>query len=368
MTDFSYLRVQRTTFKVSDFLAWAQSDRLELNPYYQRHSVWRKSAKSLLIDTIMRGLPVPIIIIRDRVDLKSKLTTREVVDGQQRIRTVLTYLGYRPSNYIENENSDNWKPFTVLKAHNRQLAKASTFDSLSKKQKGQFLDYEFPAHVLPTDIDDGTVLKIFTRLNSTGLKLSTGELRNASFHGPFAELVKDLAHSNVHRWREWGVLSDTEISRMGEIDLVADLCITAAKGEIYSNTTQNMNNFYKLLEERDEWEFADAMKERFDVVIEQLNRVFDDNLKNGILSNRIIFWALWTVVYDYMYGLTTPLSTNQKPSPVPTNTTGKLHKIQKTLANRKALPVELVEAIGRASANVARRKIRFEYLKSSLSW
>ena len=368
MEDFSYLRVQRTTFKISDFLAWARSDRLELNPYYQRRSVWKHPAKSLLVDTIMRGLPVPIIIIRDRLDLKSKSITREVVDGQQRIRTVLTYLGFMPSSHAMNGNSNDWKSFTVLKAHNKDLAEVSTFDSLSENLRRRFLDYEFPAHVLPNDTDDGTVLKIFTRLNSTGVKLTPAEERNAEFHGPFATLVKELALTNVHRWRDWRILTDNDISRMVEIDLAADLCITAAKGEIYSNSKANINRFYQSLEDKVEWKFAHVMHKRFDTVIDQLNHVFDDDLKNGILTNRTMFWALWTVVYDKMYGLETPLSADRKPATLPHNTAKKLHDIQRTLNDRESLATDVLQAISKSSTDLKRRKIRFEFLKSSLSW
>lgn len=368
MEDFSYLRVQRTTFKISDFLAWAQSDRLELNPYYQRRSVWRHPAKSLLIDTIMRGLPVPIIIIRDRLDLKSKSVTREVVDGQQRIRTVLTYLGFIPVRYAENGAPDDWKSFRVLKAHNNDLAKAGTFDSLSENLRRRFLDYEFPAHVLPNDTDDGTVLKIFTRLNSTGVKLTPAEERNAEFHGPFATLVKELALTNVHRWRDWRILSDNDISRMVEIDLAADLCITAAKGEIYANSKTNINNFYKSLEDKIEWEFANPLHVRFNNVIDQLDRVFDDDLKNGILTNRTIFWALWTAVYDRIYGLKTPLNVDRRPASLPSNTTRKLHELQRILSNRETLTPDVSQAISRSSTDLEKRRIRFDFLKSSLSW
>lgn len=368
MEDFSYLRVQRTTFKISDFLAWAQSDRLELNPYYQRRSVWKHPAKSLLIDTIMRGLPVPIIIIRDRLDLKSKSITREVVDGQQRIRTVLTYLGFIPIRHAENGASDDWKSFTVLKAHNKDLAKAGTFDSLSENLRRRFLDYEFPAHVLPNDTDDGTVLNIFTRLNSTGVKLTPAEERNAEFHGPFATLVKELAFTNVHRWRDWRILSDNDISRMMEIDLAADLCITAAKGEIYANSKTNMNNFYKSLEDEIEWKFANALHGRFNTVIDQLNRVFDDDLKNGILTNRTIFWALWTAAYDRIYGLKTPLDVDVRPAVLPSNTTRKLHEVQKILNDKESLTPDVVQAISRSSTDLKKRIIRFDFLKSLLSW
>src|SRR4051812_21042272 len=55
----------RTLYTVSDFVTWYKEGSLILNPDFQRRSVWKPGAKSFLIDTIMRGLPIPIILIRE---------------------------------------------------------------------------------------------------------------------------------------------------------------------------------------------------------------------------------------------------------------------------------------------------------------
>ena len=57
--------IQRTQFKVSDFVNWYRSNELELSPIFQRRSVWPTGAKSFLIDTVMRGLPIPAVILQE---------------------------------------------------------------------------------------------------------------------------------------------------------------------------------------------------------------------------------------------------------------------------------------------------------------
>lgn len=85
--------IQRTTFKVSDFITWYKNNTLTLDPKFQRRSVWNPKSKSFLIDTIIRGLPIPVIILRDRkTNLETYLPTKEVVDGQQRLRSVITFI------------------------------------------------------------------------------------------------------------------------------------------------------------------------------------------------------------------------------------------------------------------------------------
>ena len=87
------LDISKTNYKVSDFLTWQKAGSLILSPSFQRRPVWESGAKSYLIDTVVRGLPMPIIFLREQ---KSNLTTfepkREVVDGQQRIRTLVSHI------------------------------------------------------------------------------------------------------------------------------------------------------------------------------------------------------------------------------------------------------------------------------------
>src|SRR4051794_26478719 len=80
-------------YRISDFLEWHKENKLVLNPTFQRGSVWPPAARSYLIDTILRELPMPKIYFRTTVDLLTKRTVREVVDGQQRLRAIIEFAG-----------------------------------------------------------------------------------------------------------------------------------------------------------------------------------------------------------------------------------------------------------------------------------
>ena len=76
-------------YRISDFVEWHKEKRLNLNPDFQRGSVWSPGARTFLIDTILRQLPVPKVYLRTNIDVATKKTVREVVDGQQRMRAIL---------------------------------------------------------------------------------------------------------------------------------------------------------------------------------------------------------------------------------------------------------------------------------------
>ncbi len=50
-------------YKVIDFLNWSQSNQLITNPHYQRNLVWPDKAKSYLIDSLLKGYPIPHIFL-----------------------------------------------------------------------------------------------------------------------------------------------------------------------------------------------------------------------------------------------------------------------------------------------------------------
>jgi hypothetical protein len=157
----------------------------------------------------VRGLPIPIIILREqRTDLSSLEPRREVVDGQQRIRTLFSYVD--PTLLPDFKPSQD--AFTVRPIHNEEIA-GKAFSDLSPQMQHNILDYEFSVHILPAGTDDREVLQIFSRLNATGIKLNYQELRNAEFVGEFKTSMYELASEQLFRWRKWGVFTEYNIAR-----------------------------------------------------------------------------------------------------------------------------------------------------------
>ena len=113
------LNVAKTVYKVSDFLSWQRNGSLVLSPSFQRRPVWSHASKSYLIDTVVQGLPIPIIFLREQTDLKTLEPIREVVDGQQRLRTLLAFIEPGSLGKAYNPRIDD---FTIQKAHNKELA------------------------------------------------------------------------------------------------------------------------------------------------------------------------------------------------------------------------------------------------------
>ncbi len=195
---------QLETFAVSDFLEWHRSRRLDLNPHFQRRSVWNAQAKTMLIDTILRGFPIPKVYIRSKIDTQTQIAYREVVDGQQRLRAILDFA----SNKLTLGRRAN--EFAGL-----------TYDELSDSFQQTFLSYTVAVEHL-FNASDEDVLEIFSRLNSYTVPLNGAETRHATYQGEFKWAVHEASKRHSRFWDEHGIFTPRTRLRMADDALLAE--------------------------------------------------------------------------------------------------------------------------------------------------
>lgn len=291
--------IAKTVYKVSDFISWQRNNSLVLSPSFQRRSVWPQAAKSLLIDTIVRGIPIPIIFLRERSDLKTLEPVREVVDGQQRLRTLLAYIEPRLLKDFDKDKDS----FVVKRTHNSDIAGRS-FKQLDEETRRLILNYDFSVHILPSDTDDRDVLQIFARMNSTGVKLNAQELRNAEYYGVFKKLAYNLAYEQLERWRKWTIFSENDIARMIEVEETSEF-IRMMLEDVQSKSQPALDQLYERYEE----DFSDATEvtRRFRIVMDKIDETLGQELNALEFSRRSLFETLFTFYYDQLFGLGTAL-------------------------------------------------------------
>lgn len=331
------LQTLRTQYRISDFINWQRSGSLELNPNFQRRSVWKKGAKSYLIDTILKGLPVPIIFLRDMPsDINTLTAKRDVVDGQQRIRTILSFVDKRLVKNFDPARDE----FTINGAHNKRL-KGKSFSQLSTEEQQTILDYQFSVHSFPADTDDRVILQIFARMNSTGYKLNSQELRNAEFYGQFKTLAYQLATEQLNRWQNWKIFSPDQIARMNEVELTSEFMLLISHG-IMNKNNRDISLFYERLDEKflDGPEVAKRLRTTFDAIETLLTK---DTIA-ALFSTRTLFYALFAAMYGLQFGLLNP-----PPRPYRQLVLGGA-----TLARGKALPIKaaMAEQLRRAATAI----------------
>ena len=165
--------------------------KLLVNRRYQRKLVWTVLEKERLIGSILKGYPIPLILLAELPQIRDS-ESYEIIDGMQRFNAIF--------GFIENAFSFDAKYFDVSEfPRAKLLAGKSTFlpiekdkPRLSGKECADILDYQLAVTIYPV-IEENDITEVFGRINSSGKHLSAQEKRQAGVITPFAEMVRTIA-------------------------------------------------------------------------------------------------------------------------------------------------------------------------------
>jgi hypothetical protein len=273
------------TYSINDFLEWYDNNQLELSPRFQRRSVWTDQARSYLMDTIVRGKPIPKLFIRQKINALTKGSVREVVDGQQRLRTILKYL------------KDG---FQISKRHHPQYGGLyfSQLGSVDDQIQANILNYELSVDLL-INMPDSEILDVFGRLNSYAVVLNTQEKINADHFGPFKTLADKIGHDHFDFWILNKILSDPQVTRMADVTLTADLLIAMIEG---IKSKKQLKVFYDAYEKAFTHD-VEVLEGRFKTTISDISNIFNSNLQTSEFRRVPLFYSLFTAIYHLRWGL-----------------------------------------------------------------
>jgi hypothetical protein len=230
------------------------ADDLIIKAPFQRNPVWSDRQKSALIDTILLEYPIPELYMQEITE-SSGDQKHVVVDGQQRIRAVLSFL---TGEYELDSESPRWAGLS--------------FDDLATEDRKKLYEYNFIVRLLP-DIPEEELRAIFQRINRNTVTLNAQELRHATYWGPFIKLMEEL--SDLDFWSGASIFSANDRRRMIDVEFVSELAVAVLNG--LQNKKKNLEEFYQQYETS----FDDAGRLRgiFTKVVGEIEQVLPDLAK-----------------------------------------------------------------------------------------
>jgi len=168
-----------------------RSGNLLVNRKYQRKLVWPEQEKAELIDTILRGYPIPLILLAERPSIHGP-GRYEILDGVQRLNAIFSFI---ENHYPVNDKYFDVNEFTRAK----QLSDEGVFSvaeedkpRLDERECANILDYQLAVTTFSA-FGDEEVTEVFGRINSRGRQLSDQERRQAGVINIFGELVRKIS-------------------------------------------------------------------------------------------------------------------------------------------------------------------------------
>jgi 5-methylcytosine-specific restriction endonuclease McrA len=245
------------------------------DPEWQRGYIWKPKDEQLLIDSILRGMPIPKFYLTQEFDSQKKAHIHNVIDGQQRLRAIYRFLTNKFPITIDN--------------------KEYYFKDLDKEKVEKITGYDLDGHTL-TEWTLADVTFLFERLNRTGILLTNME----AWHGKYArtsilKMITEIAEEHKKYYQDI-IYTEENVFRFLQLDDVLDICHSISHGVISGGTKKDLEDFLeqnKPISDSD----ANRFKNQFRKVVNILKEILPkEELQATLFAKRTHFFSLFVSV------------------------------------------------------------------------
>lgn len=167
----SQIRTDSYPMSIGELLNLYDDNEIDVHPEFQRIFRWSNSQKTRLIESILLGIPIPPIFVAQR-----KNGVWDVVDGQQRLSTILEFVGK-----LKNENDELAPPLVLSKTKFLPSLEGKTWNgekSFTRDQQLYIKRAKIDVNIVLKESDVESKYELFMRLNTGGTPLVPQEVRN----------------------------------------------------------------------------------------------------------------------------------------------------------------------------------------------
>ncbi len=253
---------------INEVATMYKEDEIIINPIYQRFFRWTSSQKTKFIESLLLGIPTPPIYVNANPDGKW-----EVVDGLQRISTLLQFMGL-----LKNEKGELLEFLKLEKTkylpslENYSWIKSETSTELPTSVKLQLKRTHMHFQVISKESDQSAKYELFQRLNTGGTALSTQEVRNClmiMLNPKMYEWLESLASNDEFKASIF--LSENDKKERYEMELLIRFYSILFSNIDKINTETDLSDFMN----EKTYEFASENTINFDAETEKFKKTFN---------------------------------------------------------------------------------------------
>lgn len=245
---------------VSDIVRMIEDKDIRLDPDYQRNYVWDNKKASMLIESIILNVPIPVIYVSQEED-----DSWSVIDGLQRLSSLKRFFdGKFKLSGLEILSDLNKSDITTLNPKALRMLKNGLLRVI----------------MITHDSNEEIKYDVFMRLNTGSVHLTEQELRNCLYRGTLNKFLKEVVQNQ--KWLALMGLKEPH-KRMADREMVLRFLaiwknwdnengvLNGYKGRMKSFLNAFMNDHKEIKgQEANEW------KQQFEVTVEKVYQVYGE--------------------------------------------------------------------------------------------
>lgn len=249
---------------------------------YQRRKVWTDKDKTRLIETILLNSVIPEVFLWPaELDPETGRTITHIVDGQQRISSIVDFIA---GNF-------SLKTSALLNNSIKERYGNMKFSDLPPEAKSIIWSYNLSIVNIDRECTEDDIRDMFYRLNITDYKLNEQEKRHStgSYFGEVAQRLSDQEF-----WHDMGVFSSVDVKRMKDVEFSANILVLADEGIVDQTTNTKLSNVYEDFKN----EYPNELK-NIDLIENAMNNIY--SLKNEntqqFLSRKTQLYTMFSLMF-----------------------------------------------------------------------
>lgn len=262
------LRADRLDMSLGEIINMYEEESIIISPEYQRSFRWEKYQQSRFIESLLLGIPIPAIFVAENSEGKW-----ELVDGLQRVSTILSFFGK-----LKNSGKNN----LILEEGDllgNELSNVS-IKNLPLKLKYTLKRSIFRVEILKCDSTFEMKYELFNRLNTGGTSLEPQEIRNCVFIGDFNSFLRRMANNKDFK-KIISIKKQREEKMFLEELVLRHIAVIHGDLKIKRNLQEYLSSFMKKVVNKKIILKLENEEESFKKIINYLNKEFDSRLFSG---------------------------------------------------------------------------------------
>ncbi len=233
------LNTDRLDVSFGELMSMYERKEIVIKPAFQRYFRWEVEQKTRFIESILLGIPIPPIFVAEDED-----GVWELVDGLQRVSTVLSFFGIlrMEDNGIQREKN-NWR---LSEGERVPSLEGFTYETLPNQFRLNIKRATCRVEILRWNSNYDMRFELFNRLNTGGSPLTPQEIRNCIYRdisSKFNDFLKELA--TIEDFRTLIDLNYEQYEQLYDEELALRFISLYRNSNIKTSISQHMTAFMK---------------------------------------------------------------------------------------------------------------------------